>query len=145
MNRYHVEIYLTDGRKFDVRLVEKGPTYAKIRVQYSEEFKDFMGSSSIDRVDVQEIAIDDIEVKINPERYQFEDSREVPGWCTVTDTFDKLILYFEKGRVNDTAKIHAMNDPNMTSYRFRDYHRMFAGYLREYHPEVFGKNDQGDF
>lgn len=135
MNSYLINIYLDNDDRVEARSVGETPWEAQQRIFQAKELTDFIKGRTIRMVQV-ELEKPGVVDKLEPERYKFEESQEKAGWYVLTDTVDLMVLTFERGKLNETGKITALEGEDPKPIDMARYVRKFGDYLRAYHPEV---------
>lgn len=106
MNRYSITVQLSDGDRIEAKSVGDNQEQALARLQETEAFVSFIGGRDIDSVDIAYIGK---ATPVNPDDFILQQGSK-PGWWVATDKVHNVVVQFEQGRFNDTARITPLFD-----------------------------------
>ena len=131
MNRYKINITLSDGDQVQAKSVGNNQDEALARLWQTEQFIKFVADRDIKSL---KIDFDGIVQPVNPDNYIVQES-EKPNHYVVTDKINNVVAVFEKGRYNETAKITPLYDfpqePVGTATILREIGEYLATYRKD--------------
>lgn len=133
MNRYLITIILANGDRVEAKSVGESQEDAIKRLEETQQFTDFVADNEIVSIDISFLG----EVKpVQPERYVLQKSRTRENAWVVTDTVNNVVVVFEEGRYNETARITPLYDFPEEPVGTATILREIGEYLAEYHKEL---------
>jgi hypothetical protein len=133
MKRYSITVHLENGDQVDAKSVGNDKYEAMARLVETEQFKQFVGNLKISSWDVT--FLEDV-APIVEENYILQESAIHPGWWVVTDKVNNVVVQFEKGRFNETAKATPLYDFPKEPVGVATILREVGEYIALYHSEL---------
>lgn len=133
MNRYSINIVLSDGDKIEAKSVGKSHEDAIERLQENEQFIEFVGDRKISKVDISFL---EKATPINPDDYILQKSNEVYNLWIVTDKRNNVVVKFTEKQYNDTAVVVPLYDTDKPTGDIATIIREIGEYIALYHSEL---------
>lgn len=133
MNKYLITVILANGDRVEAKSVGENQEEAVRRMEESPQFSDFVADTGIVSIDVSFLG--EVE-SVKPDNYVLQKSRTKENAWVVTDTVNNVVVVFEEGRYNETAKITPLYDFPEEPVGTATILREIGEYLAEYHREL---------
>lgn len=134
MNRYIINIVLSDGDKIEAKAVGKSREDAIERLQANKSFIEFVGSRKIEKVDISFL---EKATPVNPEDYILQKSNDVYNLWICTDKRNNVVVRFCENQYNDTAEVVPLYDmQELPTGEIATIIRQIGEYIALYHPEI---------
>lgn len=135
MKRFEVRIKFVGGDELHSRVVAKDQSAAMKRIlddgSIMEKVAGFGEISSIDIVPLG----DYVPVTDNPDRFILQPSKD-EGWCVATDKVNGIVVRFQEGLFNQTAKVTMLDDKEPSAIDSATALRELSEWLAVYHPGI---------
>lgn len=132
MKQWNIKVSLSDGDMADVNVVAENQAKALEILKANSTFLDFVGTRSITKVDI--IPNGEYE-PAKAEDYVLQKSEKKGFWC-VADKVNNVVVVFEQGKYNDTAKITFLNDKAPSALDSATILRKIGEYIVNFHPSL---------
>ena len=133
MKRYKIIIILENGDRVEAKSVGEDQIDALDRLIATEQYKNFVGDNKVLSYDVTFLENADT---VNPDNYAMQTSATRPGWWVVTDRKNNVVVQFEQGRFNETAKVTPLYDFPKEPIGVATILREIGEYVALYHAEL---------
>lgn len=133
MKRYKIIIILENGDRVEAKSVGEDQIDALDRLIATEQYKNFVGDNKVLSYDVTFLENADT---VDPDNYVMQTSTTRPGWWVVTDRKNNVVVQFEQGRFNETAKVTPLYDFPKEPIGVATILREIGEYVALYHAEL---------
>lgn len=133
MNRYLITITLSTGEQVQARSVGEDRKDALRRIQALPQYQDFVANKAVRKVSVE---FYEVVQPINPKDFVLQKSTRSDSQYLVTDRRNNIVVFFEKGKYNETARIVPLDDFPNDTLETATILREIGEYLALYHEEL---------
>ena len=133
MNQYSITIILSNGNKVESKSVGENQEEALDKLMKLDKFVEFVGDAEIVKVDILPLGT---VISVNPDNYILQESKEKQNHYVVTDKVNNVVVVFERGKYNETAKITPLYDFPKEPIGIATILKDIGEYLALYHKEI---------